>query len=368
MKILLLEPFFSGSHQQWAEGLQQHSSHEIKILSLSGRHWKWRMYGGAVALASQFNELKDRPDLILATDMLDLTTFLALTKNETAHIPTTIYFHENQITYPWSPDDADVALKRNNQYGFINYTSALAVDHIFFNSHFHKNSFLESLPFFLGQFPDHKGLDNIEKIKGKSQVLPLGLDLKRFDKYKSSEKNAAPTLLWNHRWEYDKNPDVFFDALFKLKKDGYDFNLIVLGESYKKSPPIFEQTKKHLSEHIIHFGYADTFEKYATLLWQADILPVTSRQDFFGGSVVEAIYCNCFPILPNRLAYPEHLTAKNHVENYYEKEEDFYKVLKTVILNKSKIQNFNGHEIVKKYNWQCLIKKYDQAFEKVLEK
>ncbi len=54
MKILILEPFFSGSHRQWAEGYQRHSRHEVEILSLKGRHWKWRMFGGAVSLANDF--------------------------------------------------------------------------------------------------------------------------------------------------------------------------------------------------------------------------------------------------------------------------------------------------------------------------
>ena len=73
------------------------------------------MYGGAVYLAEQFNELKDGlPDLIVATDMLDLTTFAALTRHRTAGIPMVVYFHENQITYPWSPTDADVKTQRNN--------------------------------------------------------------------------------------------------------------------------------------------------------------------------------------------------------------------------------------------------------------
>ena len=95
MKITILEPFFTGSHQQWAEGYQRYSQHDVQILSLKGKHWKWRMYGGAVSLAKQFMELSELPDLILATDMLDFTTFLALTRSRTKAIPTAIYFHES---------------------------------------------------------------------------------------------------------------------------------------------------------------------------------------------------------------------------------------------------------------------------------
>lgn len=360
MKILLLEPFLSGSHQQWAEGYAQYSSHEIKILSLPGRHWKWRMYGGAVSLAEQFLASDFQPDLILATDMLDLTTFLSLTRRRTGQIPTAIYFHENQITYPWSPTDEDVKLQRNNQYGFLNFTSALTADRVFFNSNYHCQSFLGALPRFLKQFPDYCELQTIAKIEAKSEVLHLGMDLQKFDKFKIIANNKIPILLWNHRWEYDKNPNVFFQNLFKLKKENVDFQLVILGEAYKKMPPIFKEAKEKLADRLLHFGFAKTFEEYAKWLWRADILPVTNNQDFFGGSVVEAIYCNCLPILPNRLAYPEHIPIEEHKAYFYDDDVHFYQLLKSAILafsNKKAglIQHFVNH-----YDWLELAPIYDE--------
>ena len=134
MKILLLEPYFTGSHKSWAEGYQSNSAHEIQIISLPGQFWKWRMHGGAITIAKEFLQLDFDPDLIIATDMLDLTSFLSLTRERTSHIPTVLYFHENQITYPWSLTDRDVQEKRDVHYGFINLSSALAADHVLFNS------------------------------------------------------------------------------------------------------------------------------------------------------------------------------------------------------------------------------------------
>ena len=100
MKIVLIEPYFSGSHKSWALGLQSYSKHQIKIISLPGKFWKWRMRGGAITLANDFMKMDYEADLILATDMLDLTTFLSLTRVRTSNIPTAIYFHENQLSYP----------------------------------------------------------------------------------------------------------------------------------------------------------------------------------------------------------------------------------------------------------------------------
>lgn len=363
MHILLTEPFFTGSHRQWAQGLAAHSRHQVELLTLPGRHWKWRMYGGAVELARRFNELETVPDLILATDMLDVATFLALTRERSAGIPVALYFHENQITYPWSPDDEDVKLGRDNQYGFINYTSALAADRVFFNSHFHRNSFLEALPGFLKQFPDFRGLENIGAIEAKSEVLPLGMDLRAFDEHAIGKAEQAPVLLWNHRWEYDKGPELFFKALFRLKEEGVEFRLIVLGEAFGKYPPIFDEAKERLSEELLHFGYAPDFSTYARLLWQADILPVTSRQDFFGGSVVEAIYCGCYPLLPNRLAYPEHLPEAIHSAHFYEEEKDFFPALKHLLQTWNEVPKFPGKQYVEKYDWQTLIAVYDGALK-----
>lgn len=364
MKILIVEPFFTSSHKKWALGLQKNSCHEVEILSLKGRHWKWRMYGGAVSLADKFEKLDFQPDLILATDMLDFSTFLGLTRKKTAGIPTAIYFHENQITYPWSPEDQDVPLQRNNQYGFLNYTSALAADAVFFNSNFHKNAFLDALPVFLKQFPDNRNLDTIQTIKSKSEVLHLGMDLERFDIFQSQHQETAPIILWNHRWEYDKNPTSFFNLLFQLKSENINFKLVVLGESYQKMPPIFEKAKSELSNNILHFGYADSFESYAQWLQQADIYPVTSNQDFFGGSVVEAIYCNCHPILPNRLAYPEHIPSENHSDYFYENEVELYEKLKGVMNNIAEIRGkVKYQKFVASYDWKECIENYDNAFE-----
>ena len=223
MKILIVEPFYTGSHKVWAEGYANISSHKVEIISLPGRFWKWRMHGGAITLAKRFNKLNFEPDLILATDMLNLPVFQSLVK---PNCPVAIYFHENQFTYPWSPNDTDVELQRDKHYGFINYSSALSADHVYFNSQFHMDSFFIGLENFLKQFPDYREIQNIECIRGKSSVLYLGMDLKKFDEYKI-EKQASdpPLILWNHRWEHDKNPETFFNALEKLSKIGAKFQL-----------------------------------------------------------------------------------------------------------------------------------------------
>ncbi|MBW2688978.1 MAG: DUF3524 domain-containing protein [Deltaproteobacteria bacterium] len=369
MKICLIEPFHTGSHAAWAEEYARSSRHDIELLTMSGRRWKWRMHGGAVTLARQFMTSGCEADLLLASDMLDLTTFLALTREKSSALPTAIYFHENQLTYPWSPNGAN-PMQQRAHYAFINYTSALAADVVLFNSHYHLDAFTGQLPDFLKGFPDHNELESVELIKAKSEVLPLGLDLQRFDKYRPAEPKGAtepPLILWNHRWEYDKNPDEFFLALYQLQEEGLSFEVAVLGESYRTCPPIFDEARKRLGTRIIQFGYADDFADYAHWLWRADILPVHSNHDFFGASVVQALYCHCTPLLPRRLAYPEHLPTELHDRFLYDDFDDLLRRLREMLKNPVR-QTGELRSHIAHYDWEEQVRRYDDLFEMLGDK
>lgn len=369
MKICLLEPFHSGSHASWAEEFARCSRHQIDLLSLAGRHWKWRMHGGAVSLASRFLRRGFDPDLIFATDMLDLTTFLALTRHKIATTPAAVYFHENQLTYPWSPQDEDPRRQRDAHYGFINYSSALAAEAVLFNSEYHKRSFLEELPVFLGGFPDQRGLETIPAIAEKSEVLSLGMDLQRFDRARPRrplQPPQRPLILWNHRWEYDKNPEEFFQALFRLDAEGLDFEVAVLGEAYRNRPAIFDDARRRLGPKLLQLGFVEDFDSYAAWLWRADILPVHSMHDFFGASVVQAIYCNVLPLLPKRLAYPEHVPHVLQEDCFYQDFDDLLNRLRDLLHNQGPRQiQQKLREHVTRYDWTRMIERYDDLLEKI---
>lgn len=321
---------------------------------MPGKHWKWRMHNAAIGFAKDYHALENKPDLILASDMLDLSLFKALTKVD---VPCCVYFHENQITYPWSPTDKDVDRKRDHHYGFINYTSALVADIVFFNSTYHKDSFIKGLKEFLKMMPDQKNLDTIDLIESKSEVLYLGMDLKSLASAKK-EFNRVPVLLWNHRWEYDKNPDDFFRALLNLGTKGFQFKLIVLGESFAKSPSIFKEAPKLLSEKLLHFGYAEDRGTYINLLQQADILPVSSNQDFFGGSIVEAIYAGAYPLLPDRLTYPELIPQELHEKYIYKNTME--EALEHLLMNwKTEYEQHDLQKHFQRFDWELIIKEYD---------
>jgi glycosyltransferase involved in cell wall biosynthesis len=369
MNILLLEPYNTGSHAAWTTGYVTHSRHDVTALTLAGRFWKWRMHGGAVTLARKFLAMETTPDLILSTDMLDLTTFLSLTRAYTHHLPTALYFHENQLSYPWSPDDRDVRKGRDLHYGFINYASALAADAIFFNSQYHMDSFLDAVPRLLKHFPDHNELDTVPAVAAKSEVLPLALDLSRFDVHQPSrepDRRPYPMILWNHRWEYDKNPEEFFQALYILAERGLDFGLIVLGERFRQQPSEFIEARQRLGDRVHHFGYLPAFADYARWLWEADLLPVTTYHDFFGASVVEALYCGCLPLLPQRLSYPELIPPEYHELCFYQDFEDLVDRMESAIRSLDQARRISLRDAVARFDWSQLAPVYDDRFEAIV--
>jgi hypothetical protein len=189
MNVWLVEPYYTGSHRAWADGYQAHSRHAVHLLTMPGRFWKWRMQGGAVTLARQAQARADRPDLILASDMLNLPVFLALAGDRLARVPVALYFHENQLTYPLPPGE-----KRDLHYAFINWASALRADAVFFNSAYHLKVFFDELPRLLEHFPDYNELWSVETLRAKSQVLPLGLDLTRFDRHCRVSESASQRI------------------------------------------------------------------------------------------------------------------------------------------------------------------------------
>ncbi len=306
MNILLLEPYYTDSHRSWAEGYAAHSRHKVRILSLPGVHWKWRMHGAAASFAERLRH-ESPPDVMLASEMLDLATFKGLMPDTWSGVPSVLYFHENQLSYPWSENDTDSSTGRDLHYAWIHVTGCLAATEVWFNSAFHRDSFFARLEPWLSTLPSPSPVPFVGHIREKSHLMPLGLNPDLAGPLPTRALDT-PVILWNHRWEYDKDPDAFFSALRTLSQVGIPFELVVLGRKYRRSPKVFAQAKTQLERHILHWGYADSRQVYLDWLQRSTILPVTSQHDFFGLSVLEAIASGAFPLLPDRLVYPEHVS------------------------------------------------------------
>ncbi len=360
MQILIIDSYLGGSHKQWAEAIQHHSKHKVEILGLPSRHWKWRMEGGAIELAHMVNELDEKPDIILCTSMVDLPYLKSSLKVEFRNVPIMYYMHENQLTYPKSQHDTDLKEGRDFHYGFMQLKSCFLADKVVFNSEFHKTEFLNEAENLVRRLPDYKPMDQVQRLRNESEVLYVGID-----QGIPNKKNEKPIFAWNHRWEYDKDPLSFFEVMQKLKKHGLDFGLVILGEERSGISKEIQAYKENLKDRILHWGYVNDRSDYYEKLSIANILPVTSKQEFFGISVMEAVQAGLVPLLPQRLVYPEHF-GEGFIDLFYQEGELFSKL--HWIVEDGRWTSFRD-ELIKhsnKYLWNSNIEHYDRCFESML--
>ena len=77
-------------------------------------------------------------------------------------------------------------------------------------------------------------------------------------------------LVWNHRWEYDKAPEIFAEALSILKHSGVDFRLALLGARPRVVPEALQQIEQTCADNIIVSKKVDR-ERYRRIVSQASI-------------------------------------------------------------------------------------------------
>ncbi|ACL03387.1 glycosyl transferase group 1 [Desulfatibacillum aliphaticivorans] len=322
MKFLFLEPFYGGSHRDFAQGLVEASSHEIDLATLPARFWKWRMRGAALHFIKKIPDLSAY-DGIIATDLLSLSDFKALHPQKVP--PCLVYFHENQITYPLAPGES-----MDFQFGFTDISTGLAADRILFNSRTHFNAFFDALPGFINMMPEYNPTWVTQAIREKSHVIQPGC---RFSGggLPLEAPQEPPLIIWNHRWEFDKNPESFFKALYSLDEKGVDFSAALMGENFQVQPKEFLWAKERIPHRIAVFGFVESREAYFDWLKKGLVIVSTANQENFGISVVEAMRSGCLPLLPDRLAYPEVLPDEFHAKYLYDGQEDLESRLEAML-------------------------------------
>jgi glycosyltransferase involved in cell wall biosynthesis len=299
MKVLLLSAYDVASHRYWRKGLVRYlDSIDWHLLCLPARHFNWRIRGNPLSWAlSEQEVLSQHYDAIVATSMVDLTTLKGLVPT-LANTPSIVYFHENQFAYPPSPHQ-----QQRIEPQMVTLYSGLAAKQLVFNSAYNRTTYLIGIEKLLRKMPDHVPKGIADQLSSKSQVIPVPIELSRSTK--PTTFSTPLTLVWNHRWEYDKGPERLYSALSLLKSRDVDFRIHIIGQQFRQSPEIFEQLQNNFSEHIGEFGYVEVHKKYLRILSESDLVISTAIHEFQGLAVMEAVASGCIPVVPDRLSYPE---------------------------------------------------------------
>ena len=301
MRILLLSAYDAHSHRRWRQGLvAAFPEWQWTVLTLPPRFFLWRVRGNSLTWAFSERELLEQPyDVLIATSMTDLSALKGLVPS-LASVPTLVYCHENQFAYPDRRDGQTIEPKVTSLYAL------LAADRVVFNSDLNRESFLEGARELLQQMPDAVPEGVVESIAGKSCILPVPLEEHWFEKQDVGASNDGPfTIVWNHRWEYDKAPERMFGALLELHESGLNFRVHVIGQQFREQPPVFAEMYPLLTDHIGEWGMVMADADYQRLLRQSHVVLTTALHEFQGLAVLEAVAAGCIPLVPDRLAYPE---------------------------------------------------------------
>jgi len=363
LDVLAVEPWNAGSHAAFLVGLVERSRHLVRALALPGRFWKWRQTGSGLVLGARAAR-GPRPDLLFASDFLHLPDFLAVTRRawDGPPVPAVLYFHENQLSYPLQAGhDLDRA------YALANLSGAAAADAVWFNSAYHREVFFKDLEALLAACPDHAPADLAREIAQKSAVVPLGVDLEGLDGRLNAGADPAPrtgplTLLWNHRWEHDKNPEGFFEACFRLAASGADFRVIVLGQSFSEVPGIFAGARERLGTKVLHWGFVPDRAGYARLLSRADVVVSLAHHDFFGVAVVEAMHLGCLPLLAKRLNYPDLVPSEMHARCLVADGDDLLARLLELAQDPAAARTGEARNWAARHDWGHAVEAFDRGF------
>ena len=324
LRVLSLQPYYGGSHEQFQQGWEQYSKHRWTILTLPPRHWKWRMRHAAIYFAEEIKRRigeGEQWDIVFCSDMLNLAEFRGLMPRQISGIPIVMFFHENQFAYP-----VREGYQRDEHLAFTNFTSALAADRIWFNSKYNFDSMVAGLTRRLKRWPDFQPRKAIESLADKLTIEPLGIEQPAVDlvPYQQAREqrvaNGVPVhLVWAARWEHDKNADDLLLALRSLRERGVLFRLSLLGQSFKYSPRVFDEIQAEFQAEILRSGFQESRADYWQALAEADLFVSTAKHEFFGLAAAEGIAAGLIPLFPDRLAYPElleHAMTREEAKDY----------------------------------------------------
>lgn len=336
-RIVFLEAYDGGSHRAFREGLARHVRHEVSASTLPARFWKWRMRSAAAWFADLLDAGAETvPDLIMTTGYVNVADLRGLLAPPLDRVPVLLYMHENQLTYPLSPEE-----EFDFHFGFTNIVSALAADRVVFNSDWHRQVFLDALPDYLGRMPEAVPRNVRGRLKAGSEVLGVGLEreplpAEHYPRYRGGPcdpdagpawpRGERPLLLWNHRWEFDKRPELFARTVLRLQDAGLDFDVALAGES-RGGEGVFADLRDRLGDRCVAYGHLDERADYDALLARSDVVVSCAAQEYFGIAVAEAVHAGCYPVLPREQVYPSLYGSRCKGRHFYDDEDGLVALL-----------------------------------------
>ncbi len=355
MRVALIESYYGGSHQAWADGYATASANDVTLITHPARFWKWRMHGAFLTLADELADSIARhgpPDVILGSSMMNVAAFAGAVRHVSRGVPIAVYFHESQFTYPLSPADRPDAT-----YQMKNWASAATADLVIFNSEFHRSLFGDEAERFLNTFPEYKHVEKVREVIERAIVLPVGIDLTGLDG-SNDRGDRPPLILWNQRWEHDKGPDELRSIVARLIDSRIDFQMAMCGEVFVSVPAVYAEITGMLGDRLVQSGWAER-DRYVGLLNEASVVLSTANQEFFGIGITEAVAAGAHPVFPDRLVYPERIAdfRADPARCLYDSPEEAVELIINVL---ERPPDHDVASAARMFSWEKVAPRYDE--------
>lgn len=185
--------------------------------------------------------------------------------------------------------------------------------------------------------------------------IPNGINRNIFKEYYSFEQRQKHSLVMLYHDDYRKGCDIGLRILKRLKAGYADFEAFLFG---------FPKKQKEW-EKWIHYYQKATPEKVCECMNQGRVFLCTSRQEGFGLTGLESIFCGCVLVTTDCYGIREYATEDNSFLCEIDNEEQMYEAV---------CEAFDNEELCKEKKRACeeLVEKFDELeakkkFLKVIE-
>jgi len=211
----------------------------------------------------------------------------------------------------WDPTDT-FRFEAYPRMEMLDLANLHVLDRIFLTSDYLRATLCRTISAF--NAPLAKSLD------AKCEVVGLPLDVGRIDAYRTSERWACTTVIFNHAPVASKNPELFVRVIRRILPR-YDVQVLFTRRfpSTQAGGAAVAALAAHFPEQV-RLGNDLPLPDYYRALWMAELQVSTATHESLGVSTLEAMHTGTCCILPRLGSYPE-ITGE-HPDVLYDLGED----------------------------------------------
>ena len=141
------------------------------------------------------------------------------------------------------------------------------------------------------------------------------------------------------------------------------FRVDVAGEAFERRPAVFDEARVWLGERLGQFGTVQARRDYVRLLWDADIVVSTAKQENFGISMAEAVWCGAWPIAPRALVYEDLYAGADGDRHLYADDDELVRLLEYACTAGSLGPSAELRERLAAFAWPRIASRLDGVFD-----